>query len=133
LDASLALEYLFSLASFLLSQGDYLPANVWTKFLFLLHSFEIFFILKETHLTKKQKKGLIHSIPQFQKQTQFYFTSFHAHSPSVVLSLGIAAVVALLASLCYAECASIIPVAGSAYVYTYTLIGELPAWIVGKL
>jgi APA family basic amino acid/polyamine antiporter len=51
--------------------------------------------------------------------------------PSVVISFAIAGVVALLAALCYAELASSVPTAGSAYSYAYATTGELVAWIIG--
>lgn len=51
--------------------------------------------------------------------------------PSVVFSFAIAGVVALLAALCYAELASSVPTAGSAYSYAYATTGELIAWIIG--
>jgi APA family basic amino acid/polyamine antiporter len=51
--------------------------------------------------------------------------------PAVVISFAIAGVVALLAALCYAELASSVPTAGSAYSYAYATTGELIAWIIG--
>src|SRR3954471_2396663 len=51
--------------------------------------------------------------------------------PSLVLSMVIAAVACAFAGLCYAELASMIPVAGSAYTYAYATVGELFAWIIG--
>jgi APA family basic amino acid/polyamine antiporter len=51
--------------------------------------------------------------------------------PGVVISFAIAGVVALLAALCYAELASSVPTAGSAYTYAYATLGELVAWIIG--
>ncbi|MCW2700681.1 MAG: Amino acid permease [Blastococcus sp.] len=51
--------------------------------------------------------------------------------PSVVISFAIAGVVALLAALCYAELASSVPTAGSAYSYAYATTGEIVAWIIG--
>ncbi|WP_250564039.1 amino acid permease [Sphaerisporangium fuscum] len=51
--------------------------------------------------------------------------------PAVALSFVVAAVVCGLAALCYAEFASTVPVAGSAYTFSYATIGEFPAWIVG--
>ncbi|MFC4531875.1 amino acid permease [Sphaerisporangium dianthi] len=51
--------------------------------------------------------------------------------PAVALSFVVAGVVCALAALCYAEFASTVPVAGSAYTFSYATIGEFPAWIVG--
>ena len=51
--------------------------------------------------------------------------------PAIVLSFTLAAVACVFAGLCYAEFASMIPVAGSAYTYGYATLGELPAWIIG--
>jgi APA family basic amino acid/polyamine antiporter len=51
--------------------------------------------------------------------------------PALVLSMLIAGVGCAFAGLCYAELASMIPVAGSAYTYAYATSGELVAWIIG--
>jgi APA family basic amino acid/polyamine antiporter len=51
--------------------------------------------------------------------------------PSLMLSFVIAGTGCALAALCYAEFASMIPVAGSAYTYAYATLGELVAWIIG--
>jgi APA family basic amino acid/polyamine antiporter len=51
--------------------------------------------------------------------------------PALVISMVIAAVGCAFAGLCYAELASMIPVAGSAYTYAYATVGELVAWIIG--
>ena len=51
--------------------------------------------------------------------------------PSVMLSYVFAGFGCLLAALCYAEFASMAPVAGSAYTYAYATLGELFAWIIG--
>jgi len=51
--------------------------------------------------------------------------------PGIVLSMVVAGVVSALAALCYAEFASSVPVAGSAYTYGYATLGELIAWIIG--
>jgi APA family basic amino acid/polyamine antiporter len=51
--------------------------------------------------------------------------------PSVVLAFVVAGVGCAFAGLCYAEFASMIPVAGSAYTYSYATMGELVAWIIG--
>jgi APA family basic amino acid/polyamine antiporter len=51
--------------------------------------------------------------------------------PSVTLGFIVAAVGCALAGLCYAEFASMIPIAGSAYTYSYATMGELVAWIIG--
>ncbi|MFC4137951.1 MULTISPECIES: APC family permease [unclassified Microbacterium] len=57
--------------------------------------------------------------------------SAHHAGPAVIVSFVIAAVVCGLAILCYAEFASSIPVAGSAYTFTYSTLGEFLAWIIG--
>ena len=51
--------------------------------------------------------------------------------PALALSLILVAIVCALTGLCYAELASMIPIAGSAYTYTYATMGELIAWIIG--
>jgi APA family basic amino acid/polyamine antiporter len=51
--------------------------------------------------------------------------------PSVVLAFVVAGIGCALAGLCYAEFASMIPIAGSAYTYSYATMGELVAWIIG--
>jgi len=51
--------------------------------------------------------------------------------PSVILSFVIAGVICAAAALAYAEMATMIPASGSAYTYTYVVLGELLAWIVG--
>ena len=51
--------------------------------------------------------------------------------PALAISLVLVAVVCVFTGLCYAELASMIPIAGSAYTYTYATMGELIAWIIG--
>ncbi len=51
--------------------------------------------------------------------------------PALMLSYVVAGLVCVLAALCYAEFASMVPVAGSAYTYAYATLGELFAWIIG--
>src|SRR3954469_696647 len=51
--------------------------------------------------------------------------------PAIIVSFIIAGVVAVLAALCYAELASAVPTAGSAYTYAYATVGEPIAWIIG--
>ncbi|HEX8897148.1 MAG TPA: amino acid permease, partial [Chthoniobacterales bacterium] len=51
--------------------------------------------------------------------------------PSVVLAFVVAGIGCAFAGLCYAEFASMIPVAGSAYTYSYATMGEFIAWIIG--
>ncbi len=51
--------------------------------------------------------------------------------PGIVLSFVLAGVVSLLAALCYAELASAVPTAGSAYTYAYATVGEIMAWVIG--
>lgn len=54
-----------------------------------------------------------------------------AAGPAVTMSFIIAAIGCAFAGLCYAEFASMIPIAGSAYAYSYVTMGELIAWIIG--
>src|ERR1700728_5112446 len=51
--------------------------------------------------------------------------------PGMMISFVIAGFVCAVAALCYSELASMVPVAGSAYTYTYAVVGELMAWMVG--
>jgi basic amino acid/polyamine antiporter, APA family len=51
--------------------------------------------------------------------------------PSVAISFVVAGIVCGLAALCYAEFASTVPVAGSAYTFSYATLGEIVAWIIG--
>src|SRR5919199_3805975 len=51
--------------------------------------------------------------------------------PAVILSFAIAGLICACAALAYAEMATMIPASGSAYTYTYVVVGELLAWIVG--
>jgi len=51
--------------------------------------------------------------------------------PAIALSFVLVGVVCCFAALCYAELAAMIPIAGSAYTYTYATMGELIAWIIG--
>ena len=51
--------------------------------------------------------------------------------PAIAISFTLVAVVCGFAALCYAELAAMIPIAGSAYTYTYATMGELIAWIIG--
>ncbi len=54
-----------------------------------------------------------------------------AAGPAVTISFIVAAIGCAFAGLCYAEFAAMIPIAGSAYTYSYTTMGELVAWIIG--
>lgn len=64
----------------------------------------------------------------------FVATGSAAHNvagPALMLSYVVAGVTCVFAALCYAEFASMVPVAGSAYTYAYATLGELFAWIIG--
>src|SRR5215475_9505901 len=64
----------------------------------------------------------------------FVLSGLAAHDkagPGLVLSFVVAGIGCALAGLCYAEFASMVPVAGSAYTYAYATLGELFAWIIG--
>ncbi|MEQ1929318.1 MAG: amino acid permease [Parvularculaceae bacterium] len=58
--------------------------------------------------------------------------ALHA-GPGVMLSFLVAGLVCAFAGLCYAELASVLPVSGSAYTYSYATLGEFAAWIMGAL
>jgi len=64
----------------------------------------------------------------------FVVTGQAAHDkagPAIMLSFVVAGLACMFAALCYAEFASMVPVAGSAYTYAYATLGELAAWIIG--
>jgi basic amino acid/polyamine antiporter, APA family len=64
----------------------------------------------------------------------FVATGAAAHNvagPSLMLSYVVAGITCIFAALCYAEFASMVPVAGSAYTYAYATLGEVFAWIIG--
>ncbi len=63
----------------------------------------------------------------------FVLTSAGAQKagPGLMLAFAIAGAICIVAALCYAEIAAMMPVAGSAYTYTYSVMGELLAWSVG--
>jgi len=64
----------------------------------------------------------------------FVLTGKAAHDnagPALILSFVVSGIACVFAALCYAEFASMVPVAGSAYTYAYATVGELFAWIIG--
>lgn len=64
----------------------------------------------------------------------FVLTGIAAHDKAgaaVILSFAVSGLACIFAALCYAEFASMVPVAGSAYTYAYATMGELFAWIIG--
>jgi len=64
----------------------------------------------------------------------FVLTGVAAHDktgPALMLSFVVSGLACIFAALCYAEFASMVPVAGSAYTYAYATLGELFAWIIG--
>jgi APA family basic amino acid/polyamine antiporter len=94
-------------------------------------------------LATAEKKGLHRSLGAFQLTMLgigavigtgiFVLTSEAAQKagPGMLLSFVVAGFVCAVAALCYSELASMVPVSGSAYTYTYTVVGELLAWMVG--
>ncbi len=94
-------------------------------------------------LAAAEKKSLYRSLGAFQLMLFgigciigtgiFVLTSAGAQKagPGLMLAFVIAGSVCIVAALCYAEIASMIPVAGSAYTYTYATMGEFLAWTVG--
>lgn len=94
-------------------------------------------------LATAEKKGLTRQLGAFQLTmlgigaiigTGIFVLTAEAGQkagPGMMISFVIAAIVCTLAALAYAELASMVPVAGSAYTYTYGVLGEGMAWIVG--
>ena len=94
-------------------------------------------------LATAERKGLHRSLGWFQLTLFgigcvigtgiFVLTAAGAQKagPGLMLAFAIAGAICILAALCYAEIASMMPVAGSAYTYTYATMGELLAWTVG--
>lgn len=94
-------------------------------------------------LATAEKKSLHRSLGAFQLTMLgigavigtgiFVLTSEAAQKagPAMLISFCIAGFVCAVAALCYSELASMVPVSGSAYTYTYAVMGELLAWMVG--
>jgi APA family basic amino acid/polyamine antiporter len=94
-------------------------------------------------LATAEKKGLNRSLGAFQLTLLgigavigtgiFVLTAEAAQKagPGMVASFMVAGFVCAVAALCYSELASMVPVAGSAYTYTYAVVGEMMAWMVG--
>ncbi|WP_375397577.1 amino acid permease [uncultured Sphingomonas sp.] len=97
----------------------------------------------EAILATAQKKSLHRSLGAFQLMLFgigcvigtgiFVLTASGAQKagPGLMLAFAIAGAICIIAALCYAEIAAMVPVAGSAYTYTYATMGELLAWTVG--
>src|SRR5947209_9475830 len=93
-------------------------------------------------LATAEKKGLHRSLGAFQLTMLgigavigtgiFVLTATAAQKagPGMMISFIIAGAVCAVAALCYSELASMVPVAGSAYTYSYAVMGELLAWMV---
>ena len=94
-------------------------------------------------LATAQKKSLHRSLGWFQLTLFgigcvigtgiFVLTAAGAQKagPGLLLAFAVAGAICIVAALCYAEIAAMIPVAGSAYTYTYAVMGEILAWTVG--
>jgi APA family basic amino acid/polyamine antiporter len=94
-------------------------------------------------LATAEKKGLHRTLGAFQLTMLgigavigtgiFVLTSEAAQKagPGMLLSFCVAGFVCAVAALCYSELASMVPVSGSAYTYTYAVVGEILAWMVG--
>ena len=94
-------------------------------------------------LATAEKKGLHRSLGAFQLTMLgigavigtgiFVLTSEAAQKagPGMLLSFLVAGFICAVAALCYSELASMVPVSGSAYTYTYAVTGEILAWMVG--
>ena len=110
-----------------------------------VHNFMIFGRVKplDAILATAEKKSLTRTLGPWQLTLLgvgaiigtgiFVLTSEAAQKagPGMMWSFVIAGLVCAVAALCYSELASMVPVAGSAYTYTYAVMGELLAWMVG--
>ncbi len=76
------------------------------------------------------KTPVINFIEAFVRNTDLVFGR-PAAGPAVAVSFVVAAIACAFAALCYSELASMIPVSGSAYTYSYATLGEIIAWIIG--
>ncbi len=76
------------------------------------------------------KTPVLNFIIAFIKHTDLVFGR-PAAGPAVAVSFVVAAIACGFAALCYSELASMIPVSGSAYTYSYATLGEIIAWIIG--
>src|ERR1700742_64978 len=88
-------------------------------------------------LASAEKRSLTRSLGAFQLMMLgtgiFVLTAEAAQKagPGMMASFVIAGFVCAVTALCYAELAAMVPVSGSAYTYSYAVLGELIAWIVG--
>src|SRR5690606_10760316 len=97
----------------------------------------------DANLATAERKSLHRSLGAFQltmlgigagSGTGIFVLSAEAAQmavPDMLLSFIIAGFVCAVAALCYAEMSSMVPVSGSAYTYSYAVMGELVAWMVG--
>ena len=76
------------------------------------------------------KTPILNFLISWVQQTDLVFGR-PAAGPAVALSFVVAALACGFAALCYSELASMIPVSGSAYTYSYATLGEIIAWIIG--
>jgi basic amino acid/polyamine antiporter, APA family len=85
---------------------------------------------EQVQATSFLKTPVLNFIQSFLTHSDMVFGRPGA-GPAVVFSFVIAAIACGFAALCYAELASMIPVSGSAYTYSYATLGEIIAWIIG--
>ena len=92
-------------------------------------------------LTGTAAAGKVETVKSFLNATVLDLATQGAHAgsvmgrpgagPAITLSFVLVAIACAFAGLCYAELASMIPIAGSAYTYSYAILGEIVAWIIG--
>ncbi len=92
-------------------------------------------------LTGTAAAGVVLQVPSIWKASPLDVLLHGSHAlgtagrlgagPAIALSFFLVAIACALAGLCYAELASMIPIAGSAYTYAYASLGEIVAWIIG--
>ncbi len=78
-----------------------------------------------------QVLDLLHSLVRYGDTSGALMHGRPAAGPAIAISFVLVAIACSFAGLCYAELASMIPIAGSAYTYSYATLGEIFAWIIG--
>ncbi len=128
----------------LISDSELLPENSLRKTLgpVSLTALGIGMVIEVGHLHRHRRRHRRQSRPSWPTGEKSPIVDLHplhhgavagrpGAGPALAVSLVLVAIVCACTGLCYAELASMIPIAGSAYTYAYAILGELVAWIIG--